>query len=145
MDVPAAEQRQRVVSDLTRQFLLGISTPQKNDPLRIFRGQLEVAPTDRLEEIGPLALDPVACLAGALARAGEPGRNIHVEEVGPVRAKPPRRRVVQAREEVPRNGAPAPLIRERRVRKTVADNDLTRLEGGPDPLGHVLCPGRYKE
>ncbi len=145
MDVPAAEQRQRVFSDLTRQILSGISTPQKDDPLRIFRGQLEVPPADRFEETGPLALDPVACLAGAFARAGEPGRNVHVEEVGPVRAKPPRRGFVETREEVPRNGAPAPLIRERSVRKTVADNDLTRLEGGPDPLGHVLCPSRYKE
>jgi hypothetical protein len=145
LNVPAAEQREHVYPDLTRQILLGVITPQEDDPLRIFRGQIEVAAAHRLEKAGVLALDAVARLTGAFTRAGEPGRDVHIEEVGPVRPEPPGRNLVEARQEVPRNGAPAPLIRERRVRKAIADNDLTRFEGGPDPLGNVLGPSRYKE
>src|SRR2546428_5359630 len=113
--------------------------------LRFLPGHFEVTRSDALVERQVLLLEArlvlraaVLALAGALERE----TRVDVEQERQVGAERQCLEIVQGVDQVERDGAAVPLIREGRVLEAIAQHEARGVEGGPDDLVDMLGAGR---
>ena len=99
---------------------------------------------DTLVEGERLVLEAVA-RPGASARAREPVGDRAVEQEGEARPHPAARARVERAHRLEVEAARVALVGEGRIREAVAEDDLPRVERGPDDLTHVLRAVRAVE
>ena len=66
--------------------------------------------------------------------------NRHVKQYPDVRRDPPRRKRLRCFNRRPRDSPSTPLVRERGIRESVADDDRSALKMRLDDIGYVLSP-----